>query len=105
MIEYILLGFIFPILLNLVHLVLGIHVVVARGSVVSLGFTGISFLTKTVCLLWVTWFGVSYLHLDFRIFVPMLTFFWFFSHLAEAFVIQHYIEKNVPEWLQRLQIK
>ena len=66
MIEYILLGIIFPILLNLVHLVMGVYVVVARGSVVSLGFTGISFLTKTVCLLWITWFGVSsvsYTHL------------------------------------------
>ena len=82
MIEYILLGIVFPILLNLVHLVMGVYVVVARGSVMSLGFTGISFLTKTICLLWVTWFGVSYLHLDFKIFVPMLTFFWFFTHLV-----------------------
>ena len=105
MIEYILLGIVFPILLNLVHLVMGVYVVVARGSVMSLGFTGISFLTKTVCLLWITWFGVSYLHLDFKIFVPMLTFFWFFTHIAEAFVIQHYIQKNTPKYLQKMQIK
>ena len=52
MIEYILLGIIFPIFLNLVHLVMGVYVVV-DGSVMSLGFTGISFLTKTVCLLWI----------------------------------------------------
>ncbi len=43
--------------------------------------------------------------LDFRIYVPILTFFWFFSHIAEAFVIQHYIQQNVPEKLQRMQVK
>ena len=51
MIEYILLGIVFPILLNLVHLVMGVYVVVARGSVMSLGFTGISFLTLSEELL------------------------------------------------------
>ena len=49
--------------------------------------------------------GVSVIELDFRIYVPILTFVWFFSHIAEAFVIQHYMEKNVPEWLQKLQLK
>ena len=87
------------------HLVVGVYVVVARGSVMSLGFTGMSFLTKTVALLWMTWLGVSILELNFKIFVPLLTFFWFFTHLVEAFVIQHYMEKNVPEWLQKLQLK
>ena len=44
--EYILLGVIAPIFLNLMHLVIGIYVVVARGNVISLGFSGISFLSK-----------------------------------------------------------
>ena len=105
MIEYILLGVLAPILLNVIHLVVGVYVVVARGSVMSLGFTGMSFLTKTVALLWMTWLGVSILELNFKIFVPLLTFFWFFTHLVEAFVIQHYIQKNVPQQLQNLQIK
>jgi len=56
-------------------------------------------------MIFLTWLGVSVIELDFRIYVPILTFVWFFSHLAEAFVIQHYMEKNVPEWLQNLQIK
>jgi len=43
--------------------------------------------------------------LDFRIYVPILTFVWFFSHVAEAFVIQHYMEENVPKWFKDLQIK
>tara|TARA_Y100001938_G_C7932838_1_gene350235 strand:+ start:311 stop:634 length:324 start_codon:yes stop_codon:yes gene_type:complete len=102
---YILMGIIAPAFLNLLHLVVGIYIVVARGSVVSLGFSGISFLTKSVGMLFFTWLGVSIVGLDWRIYVPILTFFWFFTHLIEAFVIQHYIEKNVPEWIQNLQIK
>jgi hypothetical protein len=103
MIEYILLGVLAPIFLNLMHLVIGIYVVTQRGSVMSLGFTGISFLTKTIGMLFLTWLGVGYLALDMRIFIPMLTFCWFFTHIVEAFVIGHYIEENVPEYLQKLQ--
>ena len=103
--EYFLMGVIAPSFLNLIHLALGVYVVVARGSVMSLGFTGISFLTKSIGMIFFTWLGVSVIGLDFRIYIPILTFFWFFSHIAEAFVIQHYMQKNVPEWLQKLQLK
>ena len=103
--EYFLMGVIAPSFLNLIHLALGVYVVVARGSVMSLGFTGISFLTKSMGMIFFTWLGISVMGLDFRIYVPILTFFWFFSHIAEAFVIQHYMEKNVPEWVQKLQLK
>ena len=102
---YFLMGVIAPSFLNLLHLVIGVYVVVARGRIISLGFSGISFLTKSMGMLFFTWLGVSVIGLDYRIYVPILCFFWFFSHLAEAFVIQHYMEKNVPEWLQNLQIK
>ncbi len=102
---YFLMGVIAPSFLNLIHLVLNIYIVVARGNILSLGFSGISFLTKSMGMIFLTWLGVSVIELDFRIYVPILTFVWFFSHLAEAFVIQHYMEKNVPEWIQRLQIK
>ena len=54
MIEYILLGILAPILLNLMHLVVGLYVVTQRGNIMSLGFTGISFLTKTVAMLFLT---------------------------------------------------
>ena len=101
---YFVLGFLAPIILNLLHLVVGVYVVIARGSVLSLGFTGIGFLTKTVALLWLTWLGVSIVELDYKIYVPMLTFFWFFTHIVEAFVIQHYIQKNVPKQLQEIQV-
>ncbi len=103
MIEYILLGIIAPILLNMLHLMVGIYIVIYRGSVMSLGFTGVGFLTKSIGMIFLTWLGVGYLGLDMRIFIPILTFCWFFTHIVEAFVIQHYIQQNVPEHLQRLQ--
>ena len=105
MIEYLLLGVLSPILLNLMHMAVGIYVVVARGNIMSLGFTGLSFLSKTVCLLWLTWLGVGYLDMNFKIYVPLLTFFWFFTHIVEAFVIQHYMEKNSPKHLQDIQVR
>ena len=104
MIEYILLGVFAPIILNLMHLLVGLYVVTQRGNMMSLGFTGMGFLTKTVAMLFLTWLGVGYLKMDFRIFIPLLTFFWFFTHMVEAFVIQHYMKENVPKGLQRIQI-
>ena len=101
---YFLLGVLAPIILNLLHLVVGVYVVTARGSVMSLGFTGMGFLTKTIALLWLTWLGVSIVELNYKIYVPLLTFFWFFTHLVEAFVIQHYMGRNVPKHLEDMQI-
>ena len=104
-IQYILLGVLAPIMLNLMHLIVGLYVVTQRGNLISLGFTGIGMLTKSIAMLFLTWLGVGYLDLDFRIYIPLLTFFWFFTHVVEAFVIQHYIQKNVSPDLQNLQIK
>ena len=105
MIEYILLGVFAPIILNLMHLVLGVWITVYRGSVIGLGFSAVGFVTKTIGMLFFTWLGIVYLNLEVGIYIPLLTFFWFFSHIAEAFVIQHYIQQNVPESLQRMQVK
>ena len=105
MIEYILLGVLAPIFLNLMHMCVGIYVTVARGSVIGLGFSGIGFLTKSVGMIFLTWLGVGYLQLDFRIYIPLLTFFWFFTHIVEAFVIQHYIKKNESDFIKGIQIK
>ena len=91
---YFILGVLAPILLNLMHLVVGIYVTLQRGSAMSLGFSAAGFLTKTIGMLFLTWLGVGYFELDFRIYVPLLTFFWFFTHIVEAFVIQHYIKEN-----------
>ena len=88
MIKYILLGVFAPIILNLMHMIVGLYVVTQRGNIMSLGFTGIGMLTKSIAMLFLTWLGVGYLNLDFRIYIPLLTFFWFFTHIIEAFVIR-----------------
>ena len=103
--KYFLMGVLAPSFLNLMHLVMNVYIVVARGNLMSLGFSAMGFLTKTIGMLFLTWLGIEIVGLDFRIYVPILTFVWFFSHICEAFVIQHYMEKNVPEWIQKLQIK
>jgi len=103
--EYFLMGVLAPSVLNLMHLVIGIYVVVQRGNMMSLGFSGISFLSKSMGMLFLTWLGVAVVGLDYRIYVPILSFVWFFSHVCEAFVIHHYMEQNVPRLLQELNDK
>ena len=58
MIEYILLGVFAPIILNLMHLVLGVWITVYRGSVIGLGFSAVGFVTKTIGMLFFTWLGI-----------------------------------------------
>ena len=71
---YFVLGVLVPSILNLIHLVMNVYIVVVRGNIMSLGFSGISFLTKTIGMLFLTWLGVSVVELDFRIYVPILSF-------------------------------
>jgi len=103
-VNYFLLGVLSPLFLNLLHMIIGIYIVVKRGSILSLGFTGISFVTKSMAMMFFLWLGIIHLGLNFKIFVPLLTFFWFMTHVIEAFVIQHYIQQNVPKHLQDLQV-
>ena len=104
-VEYILLGILAPIFLNLMHMMVGIYVVVQRGNTMSLGFSGMGFLTKSIGMIFLVWLGISKLNLDFQIFVPLLSFFWLFTHICEAFVIQHYMRENESELIKKLQIK
>ena len=99
-IGYIVLGILAPIMLNLMHMIVGLYVVTQRGNVMSLGFAGIGMLTKSIAMLFLTWLGVGYINLDFRIYIPLLTFFWFFTHVVEAFVIQHYMNQNGSEYIK-----
>ena len=85
-------------------MIIGIYVVVARGSVMSLGFTAVSFLTKSMGMVFLLWLGLTEFNLNFKIYVPLLSFFWLMTHFIEAFVIQHYIEQNVPKSIQDIQI-
>ncbi len=101
---YFLLGVLAPIILNLLHMAVNVYVCVARGSVMSLAFSGASFVTKSIGMVFLAWLGIAVLQLNFRIYIPLLSFFWFFTHLIEAFVIQHYIQQNVPKHLKEIQI-
>ena len=86
------------------HLIIGLYVVTQRGNTMSLGFTGISFLTKTVAMLFLTWLGIGFLGLVMAIYIPLLTFFWFFTHIVEAFVIQHYMKENGSKHIKQIQL-
>jgi len=84
-------------------MLIGIYVVVKQGSMMSLGFTGISFVTKSMAMIFLLWLGITELELNFKIFVPLLTFFWFMTHVIEAFVIQHYIRENESDVIRSVQ--
>ena len=99
---YLVFGILSPTLLNLLHLVVAIYVVKMKGNAVSLGFTGISMITKSIGMIFLTWFGVAYLNLDYRLYVPLLTFFWFFTHVLEAFAIQHYMQQNESTLIKKV---
>ena len=43
--KYFLMGVLAPSVLNLLHLVVGIYVVMARGNLISLGFTALNTFT------------------------------------------------------------
>ena len=94
MILYFVLGVLSPIILNLMHLVIGVWVTLQRGNVISLGFSAAGFLTKSLGMVFLTWLGIGYFKLDVRIYMPLLTFFWFFTHVVEGIIIQGYMNKN-----------
>jgi len=55
--------------------------------------------------LFMTYMGISVLEFDFRIYVPMLAFVWFMSHVAEAFYITHHMNENCSETLKSILLK
>jgi hypothetical protein len=101
--NYFLFGVLAPLFVNLLHMLIGIYVVVKQGSMMSLGFTGISFVTKSMAMIFLLWLGIAELELNYKIFVPLLTFFWFMTHVIEAFVIQHYIRENESDVIRSVQ--
>ena len=94
MILYFVLGVLAPVFLNLMHLVVGIWITLQRGNVISLGYSAAGFLTKSVGMVFLTWLGIGYIKLDVRIYIPLLTFFWFFTHVVEGIIIQGFMNKN-----------
>jgi hypothetical protein len=46
--------------------------------------------------------GISILGFDFRIYVPVLTFVWFMTHIGEAFYVNHHMNENINETLKSI---
>ena len=95
--KYFLLGVLAPIMLNLIHLGVGLFVTKNQGNTYGVGFSAIGFISKTAGMVFLTWLGISYLELDFKIYIPLLTFFWFISHIFEAFVLNNAMKKNIDK--------
>ena len=85
--EYLLLGVLAPIVLNLIHLGIGLFITKNQGNTYGVGFSAIGFVSKTAGMVFLTWLGVSHIGLEFKIYVPLLTFFWFITHILEALTI------------------
>ena len=95
--EYLLFGVLAPTLLNLIHLGIGLFITKNQGNTYGVGFSAIGFVSKTAGMVFLTWFGVSYIGLDFKIYIPLLTFFWFITHIFEAFIINSAMKKNIDK--------
>ena len=95
--KYFFLGVIAPIVLNLIHLGIGLFITKNQGNTFGVGFSAIGFVSKTAGMVFLTWLGVSYLELNFKIYIPLLTFFWFITHIFEAFIINSAMKKNIDK--------
>ena len=95
--KYFLFGVLAPIMLNLIHLGVGLFITKTQGNTYGVGFSAIGFISKTAGMVFLTWLGVSYIELDFKIYIPLLTFFWFISHIFEAFIINNAMKKNIDK--------
>ena len=95
--EYLFLGVLAPIVLNLIHLGIGLFITKNQGNTYGVGFSAIGFVSKTAGMVFLTWLGVSYIGLDFKIYIPLLTFFWFITHILEAFIINSAMKKNIDK--------
>ncbi len=95
--KYFFLGVLAPIVLNLIHLGIGLFITKNQGNTFGVGFSAIGFVSKTAGMVFLTWLGVSYLELNFKIYIPLLTFFWFITHIFEAFIINSAMKKNIDK--------
>ena len=102
MLLMLLMSVIIPIIFGLLHTIAGTYLIYSKGNMTALGWNMLGFLTKTVFMLFMTYMGVSVLELDFRIYIPILSFVWFMTHIAEALYITHHMNENVSENLKRI---
>ena len=90
----VLMAVIVPIIFGIIHTLASVYLVYSRGNVVALGWNMLGFLTKTIFMVFMTYMGVSVLEFDVRIYVPILSFVWFMTHISEAFYINFHMKEN-----------
>lgn len=100
----ILMGVIIPIMFGTIHTLASVYLVYSRGNTITLGWNMLGFLTKTIFMLFMTYMGVSVLEFDVRIYVPILSFVWFMTHIGEAFYINHHMNENASEFIKSIQL-
>ena len=105
MLLMVLMGVIIPIIFGLLHTICGVYLIYTKGNTTALGWNILGFITKTIFMLFMTYIGVSVLEFDFRIYVPILSFVWFMTHIAEAFYIQYHMNENCSETLKSILMK
>ena len=102
MLLMLLMSVIIPIIFGLLHTIAGTYLINSKGNMTALGWNMLGFLTKTIFMLFMTYIGVSVLEFDFRIYVPILSFVWFMTHIAEAFFVQHHMNENCSEYMKSI---
>ena len=105
MILMILMGVIIPIIFGLLHTIAGTYLIYSKGNMTALGWNMLGFLTKSVFMLFMVYMGVSVLELNWKVYVPVISFVWFMTHIAEAFYITHHMNENCSETLKSILLK
>ena len=105
MLLMLLMSVIIPIIFGLMHIITGTYLIYSKGNMTAIGWNMLGFLTKSVFMLFMTYMGVSVLEFDFRIYVPILSFVWFITHIVEAFYIQYHMNENCSEYLKSILMK
>ena len=101
----VLMAVIIPIIFGLIHTLASVYLVYSRGNTITLGWNMLGFLTKSIFMLFMTYMGVSVLEFDVKIYIPILSFVWFMSHIAEALYLTHHMNENCSETLKSIQLK
>ncbi len=101
----ILMAVIVPLIFGLLHTIAGVYLVYTKGNTTALGWNMLGFLTKTIFMLFMTYMGISILEFDVKIYVPVLSFVWFMTHICEAFYVNYHMNENCSETLKSILLK
>jgi len=98
----VLMGVIIPIIFGIIHTLASVYLVYSRGNSIALGWNMLGFLTKSMFMLFMIYMGISILEFDYRIYVPILSFVWFMTHIGEAFYVNYHMNENISEPLKSI---